>query len=416
MAPVESDADRMHAPRGDIRDVAVVGGGIVGLATAMSIAERPAARVIVLEAEGRLAAHQTGHNSGVIHSGLYYEPGSLKASLCTAGREEMYRFCAAHGIPHERCGKLVVAARREEIPRLEELERRGRANGLAGLARLDAAGIREREPHAAGVAGLLVPETGITDFGAVASAMAGRVRATGGEVWTGARVTRIVPDGPMLVLETARGPVRARGMVNCAGLQADRLARRCGVDPAVAIVPFRGEYWELDSRRVHLVRHLIYPVPDPRFPFLGAHFTRLARGGIEVGPTAVLALAREAYSRWRVSPRDTLEMLRSRGFRRLCARHWSIALTESLRSGSTRALVRRLRRLVPEIRAADLRYRGAGVRAQALSTEGRLLDDFHIVEAERQIHVLNAPSPAATASIAIGRHIAARARARFALG
>jgi L-2-hydroxyglutarate oxidase len=399
----------------DTRDIAVIGGGIVGLATAMALAERPGTRVVVLEAEDRLAAHQTGHNSGVIHSGLYYAPGSLKARLCAEGRDAMYRFCAGHGIPHERCGKLVIATRGDEIPRLDELERRGRANGLAGIARLGPEQIREREPHAAGIAGLLVPETGITDFGAVAEAMATRVRAGGSEVMTGARVTNVVRDGGTLVIETALGSVHVRALVSCAGLHADRVAWRCGVEPGLAIVPFRGEYWEIVPERRHLVRHLIYPVPDPRFPFLGVHFTRLVRGGIEAGPNAVLALARAGYARSSFSPRDTFDMLRSPGFWRMGLRYWRIAVGEAWRVRSTGALAASLRRLVPAIRAEDLRYRGAGVRAQAQSPDGRLLDDFHIVEAERQIHVLNAPSPAATASIAIGREIAARARARFEL-
>lgn len=397
-------------------DVAVIGGGIVGLATAMSLSEPPGRHVVVLEAEPRLAAHQTGHNSGVIHSGLYYAPGSLKARLCAEGREAMFRFCAERGVPHERCGKLVIAASADEIPRLDELERRGRANGLAGLERLTPERIREREPHAAGVAGLLVPEAGITDFAAVAEAMAARVRAAGSQVLTAARVAKVAREGGAWVLESARGLVRARALLGCAGLQADRLARLCGVDPGLAIVPFRGEYWQVVAERHHLARHLIYPVPDPRFPFLGVHFTRLVGGGMEVGPTAVLALAREGYRRSSVSLGDMAEMMRWPGFWRFGLRHWRVALAERRRGRDTEALAAGLRRLVPEIRAEDLRYRGAGVRAQALLADGRLFDDFHIVEADRQIHVLNAPSPAATASIAIGREIAARARARFGLG
>jgi L-2-hydroxyglutarate oxidase len=401
---------------GDLRDVAVIGGGIVGLATAMALVERPGVRVAVLEAEDRVAAHQTGRNSGVIHSGLYYTPGSLKARLCVAGREAMLRFCAEHGVPHERCGKLVIAADASQLPRLDELERRGRANGLTGLERLRPEQIGEHEPHAAGVAGLRVPETGITDFGAVAEAMAARVWAAGGEVIHGARVLGLVRDGATLVLETPRGPLRARSLVSCAGLHADRVARRCGVEPGVSIVPFRGEYWEVVPERRDRVRHLIYPVPDPRFPFLGVHFTRLVRGGIEAGPNAVLSFAREGYERSSFSMRDALEMLTARGFWPMGLRHWRTGLAEGRRARSPRALAVGLQRLVPEIRAEDLRYRGAGVRAQALAPDGRLLDDFHIVEADRQIHVINAPSPAATASIAIGREIANRARARFDLG
>jgi (S)-2-hydroxyglutarate dehydrogenase len=399
----------------DACDVAVIGGGIVGLATAMALIERPGLRVVVLEAEERIGAHQSSHNSGVIHSGLYYAPGSLKARLCVEGREAMFRFCAEHGVPHQRCGKLVIAASGEEVARLDEIERRGRANGLAGIARLDPAQIQEREPYARGVAGLLVPETGITDFGAVAEAMAARVRAAGAAIGTGSRLVRAVRDGAALVLETTGGAVRARALVGCAGLHADHVARRCGVEPGVTIVPFRGEYWEIVPERHRLVRDLIYPVPDPRFPFLGVHFTRLVRGGIEAGPNAVLALAREGYARASFSARDAFELLRAPGFWRMGLRNWRTGFSESWRAGSTRALAMGLRRLVPEIRAQDLRYRGAGVRAMAMSRDGRLLDDFHIVEAERQIHVLNAPSPAATASIAIGREIAARARRSFGL-
>jgi L-2-hydroxyglutarate oxidase len=413
---VRSDSNNARTTPGDTRDVAVIGGGIVGLATAMALVERPDVRVVVLEAEGRLAAHQTGHNSGVIHSGLYYAPGSLKARLCVEGREAMFRFCAANGVPHERCGKLVIATGPDQLQRLDELERRGRANGLTGLARLGPEQIREREPYAAGVAGLRVPETGITDFGAVAEAMAERVRAAGGEVIHGARVTGMVRDGGTLVLETPRGPLRARSLVSCAGLQADRVARLCGVEPGVSIVPFRGEYWEVVPERRDQVHHLIYPVPDPRFPFLGVHFTRLVGGGIEAGPNAVLALAREGYQRSSFSMRDACEMLSAPGFWRMGLRHWRTGLSEGRRARSARALAVGLQCLVPGIRAEDLRYRGAGVRAQALTPDGRLLDDFHIVEADRQIHVLNAPSPAATASIAIGREIAIRARARLGLG
>jgi (S)-2-hydroxyglutarate dehydrogenase len=406
------------APRGaaETFDFAVIGGGVVGLATAMALAEAPGVGVALLEAEDRVAAHQSSHNSGVIHSGLYYAPGSLKARLCVAGREAMFGFCAQHGVPHERCGKLVIAADEGELPRLDEIERRGRANGLAGIRRLGPAGIREHEPHAGGVAALLVPETGITDFAAVAAAMAERLRAAGGELRTGVRVARALRDGSALVLDTTQGPVRARFLVSCAGLHADRVARACGVEPGVTIVPFRGEYWEIVAERRNLVRHLIYPVPDPRFPFLGVHFTRLVRGGIEAGPNAVLALAREGYARSSFSARDTLELLRTPGFWRMGLRHWRTGVRESGRARSAEALARGLARLVPGIRAADLSYRGSGVRAMAVGRDGRLLDDFHIVEAERQIHVLNAPSPAATASIAIGREIAARALVRRVRG
>jgi len=411
--PMNLDAQRC--------DVAVIGGGIVGLATAMALAEGSAAAITVLEAEDRLAAHQTGNNSGVIHSGLYYKPGSLKAANCVAGREALYRFCAEHGIAHERCGKVVVATDARELPRLEALEQRGRANGLAGLRRLGPEEIREREPHARGVAGLFVPDTGIVDYTAVCAAYAGHVRAAGGRVETGARVLACRRDGspggaaPDLVLETARGALRCRALVNCAGLHCDEVARRCGVDPRVRIVPFRGEYYEIVPERRHLVRNLVYPVPDPAFPFLGVHFTRMVEGGVEAGPNAVLALAREGYARTSFSARDTLGLLGFGGFWRMGLKHWRMGLAESWRSTSTGAFVAALRRLVPEITRADVKRAGAGVRAQALEPDGKLSDDFLIVEAEQMIHVLNAPSPAATASITIGRSIAQRATERFGL-
>jgi L-2-hydroxyglutarate oxidase len=402
-------------------DIAVIGGGIVGLATAMALTERTRAAVVVLEAEDRLAAHQTGHNSGVIHSGLYYKPGSLKAQNCVAGREALYRFCVEHGIAHERCGKVVLAVHEHESPRLEELERRGRANGLAGLVRLDPGAIREREPHARGLAGLFVPDTGIVDYTAVTEAYAACVRAAGGSVVTGARVTACRRDpspggaAPGIVLETPRGTLRCGALVNCAGLHSDRVARLCGVEPGVCIVPFRGEYYDLFAERQHLVRNLVYPVPDPAFPFLGVHFTRMVGGGVEAGPNAVLALKREGYGRADFSLRDTAELFAYAGFWRMGLRHWRMGLQESWRSTSTGAFVAALRRLVPEITRADVRRAGAGVRAQALQPDGRLSDDFLIVEAERMVHVLNAPSPAATASITIGRTIAARAAERFGL-
>ena len=402
-------------------DIAVIGGGIVGLATAMALAEHTRAAVVVLEAEPRLAAHQTGHNSGVVHSGLYYRPGSLKARNCVAGREALYRFCDEQGIAHERCGKVVLAVHESERPRLEELERRGRGNGLQGLRRLAPEEIREHEPHARGVAGLFVPDTGIVDYTAVAEAYAARARAAGALVLTGARVGACRRDRTAggaaadLVLETALGEVRCGALVNCAGLHSDRVARLCGVDPGVRIVPFRGEYYDLLPARTHLVRNLLYPVPDPRFPFLGVHFTRRVQGGIEAGPNAVLALKREGYGRADFSARDTAELLAYAGFWRMGLRHWRMGLEESWRSTSARAFVAALRRLVPAIARADVVRAGAGVRAQALEPDGKLSDDFLIVEAERMIHVLNAPSPAATASITIGRTIAGQAAARFGL-
>lgn len=401
-------------------DVAVVGGGLVGLATARALLGPPRdagarhdRRVVVLEAEPRVAAHQSGHNSGVIHSGLYYRPGSLKADNCVAGREAMYRFCAEHGVPHERTGKLVVATTEGELAALAGLERRGRANGLRGLRRLDPAEVREREPHVRAVAALLVPETGIVDFARVAEAMADDVRAAGGTVRTGVRVRGCRRDAGGLVVETTGGAVRARVLVNCAGLQSDRVARRCGVTSDVRIVPFRGEYWTLAPARRDLVRGLVYPVPDPEFPFLGVHFTRRIDGAIEAGPNAVLAFRREGY-RWAdVSPRDLAAMAAWSGTWRMARRYWRAGLGEAWRSLSKRAFVAALRVLAPDLRAADLAPGGSGVRAQAVLADGRLLDDFRIVEDARMVHVLNAPSPAATASLAIGARVATLAAARL---
>lgn len=387
-------------------DVAIVGGGLVGLATALALAEGHGRTVAVLEAEDRLAAHQSGHNSGVIHSGLYYKPGSLKAKLCVEGARALYRFCEEEGIAHERCGKLVVATREDELSRLDDLERRGQANGLSGLRRLRKEEIPEHEPHAAGIAALWVPETGIVDYPAVAQAYGRRIEAHGGTVWTGARVQAVRRDGPGLVVETMRGAVHCQSLVNCAGLQSDRVARLCGAPVDVRIIPFRGEYYELVPERRDLVRGLIYPVPDPSFPFLGVHLTRMVKGGVEAGPNAVLALKREGYRWTDVSPRDVAASAAWPGLWRLAARFWRTAAFEVWRSLVKSAFVRDLQRLVPAIRDEDLYRAGAGVRAQAMERSGALVDDFRIVHSENAIHVLNAPSPAATASLAIGRTIA----------
>lgn len=396
-------------------EVAIIGGGIVGVATAMALVRRGTLRVAVVEKEPRLAAHQTGNNSGVIHSGLYYKPGSLKARNCTAGREALYRFCAEHGIAAERCGKVVVATQEDQLPALEELWRRGEANGLAGLRRLQPEEIREIEPHAAGIAGLFVPQTGIVDYTRVTEAYGEEVRRAGGEIVLGARVRRVVASSDGMTLETNAGALRCRYLINCAGLQSDRVARLCGVGPNVRIVPFRGEYYELRPGRTDLVRNLLYPVPDPEFPFLGVHFTRMIAGGVEAGPNAVLAFKREGYSRWSFSPRDVASTFAYAGFWKMATSYWRMGLGEFGRSWNTRAFVRALQALVPEIDARDVERAGAGVRAQALAPSGKLLDDFCLVEAARQIHVLNAPSPAATASIAIGETIAGMAVVNFGL-
>ncbi|MFH0952740.1 MAG: L-2-hydroxyglutarate oxidase [Verrucomicrobiota bacterium] len=392
----------------------MIGGGIVGTATAMALVSRPGRSVVVLEAEDRLAAHQTGNNSGVIHSGLYYKTGSLKAENCVAGREALYRFCAEHGIPNERCGKVVVATSEAELPRLKALEERGGANGLEGLRRLTPAEIREREPHVTGIAGLWVPHTGIVDYVRVTQAFADIVRAAGGDVRVNARVGAVRREAGELVVVTARGEeVRAHNLINCGGLQSDRIARMCGVEPSIRIVPFRGEYYKLDPSKHHLIRNLVYPVPDPQFPFLGVHFTRMIGGGIEAGPNAVLAFKREGYTKTGFSLRDTWDTFSFPGAIRLFSRHWKMGLGEFYRSFNKHAFLRALQKLLPELELQDLMPGGVGVRAQAVAPDGAVVDDFKIVEAERMIHVLNAPSPAATASISIGEHIARLAERSF---
>ncbi len=392
-------------------DVVVVGGGVVGLATALALlAERPGASLVVLEKEAHLGAHQTGHNSGVIHAGLYYKPGSLKARTCARGRALLERFCDQHGVRFERCGKVVVATNAEEVPRLDELERRGRANGLEGARRISIEELREKEPHAAGVAALFVAETGIVDYREVTEAYAAEIARRGGRVRTGAKVLGVRRQGAgSVVVQSTAGDFEARAMVACAGLASDRMARMAGLEVDVAIVPFRGEYWMLRPERAHLVQSLIYPVPDPGFPFLGVHFTRRVGGGIEAGPNAVLALAREGYARTSFDVRDAWGIARWPGFWRMARQHWRAGLAEQWRSLSKAAFARACAALVPEIREDDLLPGGAGVRAQALGRSGLLVDDFSIAEAERMVHVLNAPSPAATASLAIGEEIAARA-------
>ncbi len=389
-------------------DVAVVGGGIVGLATAKALAEEYELRVVVLEAEERLAAHQTGNNSGVVHSGLYYRPGSLKARNCTEGRLLLEAYCGERGIPYERCGKVVVATGEEQLSPLVDLERRGRENGLTGVRRIGPEEIRELEPHAAGIAGLHVPETGIVDFVAVALSFAGDVRAAGGEVLTGHRVTGIRRRTGSMDVMTAAGALGCGGLVNCAGLHSDRVARLAGLRPRARIVPFRGEYYVLRDDRRHLVRNLIYPVPDVRFPFLGVHFTRRVSGEVEAGPNAVLAFKREGYIRTAFSLKDTVETFTYPGFWKLGLRYLGTGLAEQWRSLSKTAFVRSLQELVPEIREEDVRPGGAGVRAQALGPDGSLVDDFVLLRDEGMVHVINAPSPAATASLAIGRYVAAQ--------
>jgi L-2-hydroxyglutarate oxidase len=386
--------------------VVVIGGGIVGLATARELQTRyPRLRVSVLEKERELAAHQTGRNSGVVHSGLYYKPGSLKATTCRRGKQLLEEFCRDQGVAHERCGKVVVATRDDELERLATLEERARANGVE-LARIGPEELRELEPHAAGIAALHVPESGIVNYIGLCTALARLIRADGGVIQLGVRVERMETTAHDVVLHLARGIERAEAVINCAGLQSDLVARRSGADPGARIVPFRGEYYELVPDASHLVRNLIYPVPDPRFPFLGVHFTRMIAGGIECGPNAVLALAREGY-RWRdIDLRDLADALSWPGTWRLFKQHWRTGLGETWRSIYKGAFVQALQRLVPEIQAEHLVRAPAGVRAQALTRAGGLVDDFALVRQGPIVHVTNAPSPAATASLAIAEHLA----------
>jgi L-2-hydroxyglutarate oxidase len=384
----------------------VIGGGVVGLAVALEITRRfPHLRLLVLEKEDRVARHQSGHNSGVIHSGLYYKPGSLKARLCVTGAAAMVEFCREHGIPHKVSGKVVVATSPDELPRLEDLRRRGEANGLVGLRLIGPEELREIEPHAAGLQALLVPSTGVTDYVVVCQKYSELISDAGSTVLTAALVTGLKHLSDEIVVETSRGAFTTTSLINCAGLFSDRISHMAGDDPQVMIVPFRGEYYDLVPERAGLVRALIYPVPDPRFPFLGVHFTRRISGKVEAGPNAVLALQREGYRHSDVSVRDLASSFAFPGFWRMAAQHWRSGLDEFHRSLSKAAFVRALQKLLPEVREEDLVRGGSGVRAQALRRDGTLVDDFQFVQSEKILHVLNVPSPAATASLMIGRTI-----------
>lgn len=391
-------------------DVAVVGGGILALATARELAAH--ASVVVLEAEDQLATHQSGRNSGVAHAGLYYQPGSLKARLCREGRQALETFCHEQEIPYDRRGKLVIASREPELPGLDELEHRGRENGLQGIERLDAAEIRRREPEATGIAGLWVPQTGLVDYRQVSLALAREATERGAHISTSSRVIAIAREGRDLRIHTkteaTTKTILCRRLVVCAGLQSDRLARLAGLEPPVRIVPFRGDYFEIRPERRNLVRHPVYPVPDPRFPFLGVHLTPTIDGRLEAGPNAVLALARERYEPPRISLRDAAETLTFRGTWHLARRYWRTGANELLRSLSRRRFANALAELVPAIRPEDLGPTRCGIRAQAVGPDGRLCDDFELLDEEHGLFVLNAPSPAATASLAIGRFLADR--------
>ncbi|HKI21451.1 MAG TPA: L-2-hydroxyglutarate oxidase [Isosphaeraceae bacterium] len=395
-------------------DVAIIGGGIVGLATAYQITQLYSGRrVVVLEKEADLAHHQTGHNSGVLHSGIYYKPGSLKAVNCRAGKRAMEAFCAAEGIAYEICGKVIVAVDDAELPALERIYERGQANGV-NCTLIERDRLAELEPHASGVRAIHVPEAGIVDYRQVCERLAARVRERDGEVVTNARVTAIERNGEHVVLTSTAGEVTASQVVNCAGLQCDRMTARSGQKPAAKIVPFRGEYYEVRPEAHHLCKNLIYPVPDPNFPFLGVHFTRMIKGGVECGPNAVLAFAREGYRKSDINLADLAESLTYSGFLKMAAKYWKAGLGEMWRSFSKAAFVKALQRLVPEIRAEHLEPAPAGVRAQAVTPDGALVDDFLIQEADRVVNVGNAPSPAATASLNIGKLIAERLGPRLA--
>jgi L-2-hydroxyglutarate oxidase LhgO len=395
-------------------DLTIIGGGIVGLATALELTKRyPQYKLAVLEKEDRIAAHQTSHNSGVIHSGIYYKPGSLKAQTCVTGAKAMVAFCQEHSIPYEICGKVVVATSPAEIPRLEELHRRGTANGVEGMEMIGPERLRELEPHATGIKALHVPTTGIIDFPRVAQTYARLVQEKGGEICLRHELQRIVQADSRLVLETTQDTIHSKFMINCGGLHCDRIARLAGAQIDVQIVPFRGEYYTIAPQRQSLVKNLIYPVPDPAFPFLGVHFTRTIDGIVEAGPNAVLAFTREGYKKSDFNTRDLQETLAFSGFRKVARKYWQTGIGEIYRSFSKHAFLTALQRLMPELTLSDLQPGGSGVRAQAISSDGVLVDDFMISVTGRALHVLNAPSPGATASLAIGKMIVEKAAEAF---
>ena len=396
-------------------DIGIIGGGIVGLATALALKSQwPQHSIAIVDKESEVAMHQTGHNSGVIHAGIYYKPGSYKAKLCVEGARLMMEFCEANAVRYERCGKLIVATTEDEVPRLQNLYERGTANGIQGLELLGPERIRAIEPHARAVRALFSPNTGITDYKMVAEAMANKIVSLGGTIFLSSQVQAIRQADGLFHVETTRSVVRSRHLINCAGLFADRIARMLGVQADVRLIPFRGEYYEL-SAECRLVRALIYPVPDPQFPFLGVHFTKRIAGGYEAGPNAVLAFAREGYKLTNFCWKDLAEMFWFSGFWAMARRHWRTQAYELYRSMSRSAFLRALQKLVPELEDKDLVPGGSGVRAQIVTGEGALVDDFLIVEAPNAINVLNAPSPAATASLAIGNHIAGLADKSFGL-
>jgi len=387
-------------------DIIVIGGGIIGTATALSLKNKTKLNILLIEAEKDLATHQTGNNSGVIHSGLYYKPGSLKAKNCAEGSELLYNFCEEHKLEFERCGKIVVANNESELTTLDELYRRGLANGLKGIKKLNAEEIKSYEPNVKGIAGLHVPQTGIVDFTKVTNAYAKVFLESGGTIKTNCQFLSLKNSHGEFAIITTKGEIKTKFLVNCGGLYCDRIAKLCRVGPGLQIIPFRGEYFKLKKEKEYLVKNLIYPVPDPMFPFLGVHFTRMINGGIEAGPNAVLAFKREGYAKSDFSFKDISRMFVYSGFWKMTSKYYRMGIGEFYRSFSKKAFVKALQKLIPEIQEDDIEPGGAGVRAQALERNGELVDDFRIVEAKRMVHVLNAPSPAATASLSIGKTIA----------
>ena len=412
--PIASHHD-LHGPMPSEKyDLAVIGGGIIGLSTAMQYAEQnPKTKIVVLEKEPGLAMHQTGHNSGVIHSGIYYRPGSAKARMCVSGKKALLEFCDREGIPYNICGKVILATRKEQFPQLQGLMKTGKENGVEDLELIGPERLNEIEPNATGLMALYSPNTGIIDFGKVAQAYAKRFQTLGGGILTSTALINVTQKTEGLILETSSGEVHCKYLINCAGLYTDRLAQltakegltKSSAEITYQIVPFRGEYYKLNETRRHLVRGLIYPLPDSKLPFLGVHFTRTVHGDVEVGPNAVLAFAREGYRMFDVNPKDLWQTLTYRGFWAMARAHWKAGLDEYHRSLSKGAFVRALQQLVPEMKSHDLLPAGGGVRAQAVSSSGQLIDDFVISPSPRAIHVINAPSPGATASLAIGRRI-----------
>lgn len=395
-------------------DIAIIGGGILGLSTAMQLLERaPHWRVAVVEKEDQLATHQTGHNSGVMHSGIYYRPGSHKAQFCVAGLNNMVKFCEENEIEFQQCGKVIVAIHESELGRLQDLYERGTANGVPDLEVVGPERLKEIEPHTVGVKALYAPHTGIVNFIKVAEAFADKFQQAGGDIFTGAAVRKITRSGGSVTLETTKGNLQARHLINCAGLYADKVASMTDEKVGVRIIPFRGEYYTLRPESHHLVSGLIYPVPNPEFPFLGVHFTRNIKGHVEAGPNAVMAMRREGYRKRDFSLKDSLGNLGYPGFWKMAAKYWKIGMGEVWRSYNKRVFLRDLQTLIPEIQASDLAGGGSGVRAQAVARDGSLLDDFSIIQGRDAIHVLNAPSPGATSSLAIGEHIAGLAVDNF---